>query len=781
MAEVRILIQKNREIHKIAADEFNKIYSKITGQTLEVITEDDHTSHLIILGSDTDNVSVHHLVMENTISAVKCKVMSDEYEFISAEKNGRHLEILAAGRPRALLYAVYRFFELTASCRYYWDGDIIPENRNFYPFGFEKYESPRFKYRGLAYCPHRSLKRFQPEQWTYEDWIREIDYILKKRFNTFWMRLGIEDIFCKAFPDIVEDPLYDCPGAPVHSYDDRRLLHPLSYKAELRKKVMDYAFARDLLHPEESGAFTHWDTYTPQSFLDKVKPSLMSNAAEIKMDARHIHWDITEDINLDNYFQVTKASIQHYGRPEIFYVRGISERSCCSSHKENIKFKIYCYKRIISRIRSEYPYAEIWFHNWDLMCNKWEVADVRALLNVIDSDPNIHMLAFTNDVEAGMNAITEWGVPHTFPYLMGFFTANMPESEIQGNFDMIENRLAIAKKDPLCHGLLLWPEASHVDNFLQEFLSVNGWETELVTAEEYIGRFCEGRYVSHTEEMKKIWKTALSIFRKKRKIYRDPNNQLSGHRIQHQLGCSTVFDERDMIRAGNCFKNYTAPLQEAESFFRSLAVLLREAEENSFLLRDIRDLAKTVLLCSVENLFASTVLLMEYWRNEEKEETKNILKKALKLRKEVQFLYGELLSANRENSLYDSLLHIYNSPAGEYNPKAEEILKGNADNTYCRGHIAELAKYCYIPEGEVFCQWVEESLEKGVRGRWKKPPVFAEQRKEISDRFMQTPLKDMAPDVEKALAALPVTLEKLANAECARKELEKYILDNFLA
>lgn len=778
---IRLLTGKNSSLHNIAAEEFNKIYKKITGTTLEVLTEDDHSSDLVILGSDTDNLFTHHLVMENVIPGIKSRVMSDEYEFIYAEKDGRKFEILSGGRPRALLYAVYRFFELTASCRYFWDGDIIPENRFFSPFGLAKYEKPHFKYRGLAYCPHRSLKRFQVEQWTYEDWVKEMDYVLKKRFNTFWMRLGMEDIFQKAFPDIVEDPLYTCPGAPVHSYNDRRLLHPLSYKADLRKKVMDYAFRRDLLHPEESGAFTHWDTYTPQSFLDKVKPSLMCNVSETKMDARHIHLDITEDINLDYYFQVTKASIKHYGKPEIFYVRGISERACYSTHEENIKFKIYCYKRIISKIRSEYPYAEIWFHNWDLMCNQWEPGDVRKLLSCIGDDPNIHMLSFTNDVEAGMNAITEWGVPHTFPYLLGFFTANMPESEIQGNFDMMENRLAIAKKDPLCHGLLLWPEASHVDNFLQDFLSANGWTKENITAEEYIEKFCNDRYITRKEEMKTLWQTALAIYRKKRKVYRDPNNSISGHRIAHQLGCSLIFDERDMIRARNCFNACYVPLNKAEGFFRLLATLLREEKENHFILRDIQDLAKTVLIQAVENLFAATVLLMEFWRNERKEETKEVLKKALQLRRKYLFLYWKLLAANKENSLYDSLEHIYHSPAGDHNPAAEEILKGNADNPYCRGHIAELAEYCYIPEGEVYCQWVESSLEKGVEGRWKRPDIFVEKRKEISEKFMQTPLQEMAPDTEKAFAELPETLEEAADKEKERKELAQYIVKNLLA
>ena len=757
----KILIPGGSRIHEIAANAFNALYSACTGNTLEVIFEDDKKSDLLLLGSDTDNIFVHELVMKNVIPMPRVKVMSDAYEFIPAELDGRKIQIFASGRPRALLYAVYRFFELKGNCRYFWDGDILPAGQNIPLSGFELFETPRFKYRGQAYCPHRSLKRFQPEQWDYEDWTREIDYILKKRFNVFWIRIGIEDIFQKAFPDIVEDHLYECPGAPEHSYDDRRLFWPLQYKAELRKKVLDYAFERDLLHPEEAGAFTHWDTYTPKDFMDKVKPLLVNNAASYKFDTRHLHWDIRLDENLDNYFKVTQASIDHYGKPYIFYVRGISERSCYKEHEENIKFKIYCYKRIISKIRSKYPYAEIWFHNWDLMCNAWNVKDVQELLSIIDHDPNIHMLSFTNDCEAGMNAITEWGVPHTFPYLLGFFVANMPQSDIRGAYDLMETRMAIAKKDPMCHGLLLWPEASHVDNFIQDYISVNAWSNENIKAGDFLETFCNMRYICCQEEMKKIWEKSLRIIRRKKKVFRDPNNNISGHNVVHQLDCSPVIGIKDIINAKNCFDNYCMELEALPEIFRSLAGLAGE-KTSEMTLRDIRDLGKTVLLPLFEFLFASTVLFMESWKNEPEKKKEETILKLLALRMELLELFYLLLAASKENSLYDSLLEIGKNPAHEYNRNFEEVLKGNAENAYCRGYIAELVKYCYIPEGKLYCRWVKEGLSDGVKGFWKRPEFFDTEQKKIKDSFMAKPLKEMAPDVEQAAGKLPETFERLA-------------------
>ena len=771
---VKLLIPEFKGIHSIAAAEFNKLCKAVTGSELEVVTEDDNTSDLVILGSDTSHRYVHELVMQGLIEFPKVRIMSDEYEFIPLKKDGRKMEILAAGRPRALLYAVYRFFELRASCRYFWDGDITPAKKEIDFFDLAKYERPHFKYRGLAYCPHRSLKRFQPEHWDYDDWVKEIDWVLKKRFNTIWIRIGIEDIFRKAFPDIVQDHGYECPGAPECSYDDRRLFWPLEYKAKLRKMVLDYAYARDLFHPEEAGAFTHWDTFTPQDFIDKVKPSLLCNATAVNLDTRHLHWDIREDLNLDNYFKVTQASIDNCGRPWIFYVRGISERSCFSEHKQNMKFKIYCYKRIITKIRTEYPFAEIWFHNWDLMCNQWKPEDVLELLELINDDPNIHMLSFTNDVEAGMNSVTEWGVPHTFPWLLAFFIANMPESELRGGYDLIENRLAIARKDPMCHGLLLWPEASHVDHFLYEYISRNGWEPDHIKADSLVDTFCEDRYTEQVPEMKKLWHDALSIFRRRRKIYRDPANGISGFTITHQLNCSYIFDEMDMVRARNCFINYREAIKKAPGIFQQLAHLAA-GNPGEMLDRDIRDLAKTTTLSLFEYLSAGTLILMEFWRNEQQEEYRNYAEQALEMRTGLLELFYLLLASSRENSLYDSLIQLGANPAHESNPDFEAVLKGNANNYYCRGNIAELVQYCYIPEAEVYCSWVRDGLRNGVQGRWKRPKYFETKSEEIQNRFMSTPLKEMKPDDAKAKAQLPDTLERLSGYAVKINELGQKI------
>jgi hypothetical protein len=105
-------------------------------------------------------------------------------------------------------------------------------------------EKPHFRYRGLRYFAHRGLHRFQAEHWDLEDWQREIDWLLKKRFNLFMLRTGIDDLFQRAFPGDVPYPPTNAqdPDAEDRSYNDRTSFWPLKYRGELRKRVLQYAF-----------------------------------------------------------------------------------------------------------------------------------------------------------------------------------------------------------------------------------------------------------------------------------------------------------------------------------------------------------------------------------------------------------------------------------------------------------------------------------------------------------------------------------------------------------
>ena len=387
------------QAYAIATAEFQKYYGAVTGRHLEIVTEPGTTANLVVIGSDGVNRFCREAIEQKIIAPLGVGADTDAYRIRSSEKGGRHFLFLAGGNGRSTLYAVYDFFERQAGCRYYWDGDIVPKQAEIKLDGLDVSESPRFAYRGLRYFAHRSLDRFQAEHWGPQQWEQEIDWILKKRLNLFMLRIGLDDVYQKAFPEIVPYPSTTAPlpEAITRSYDDRTSAWPLRYRGELRKHILQYARDRGLMQPEDTGTMTHWYSRTPKAFVEKVKPGFTPQASKGYGEASGLVWDIREDRNLDNYWKLTQAHIDAYGTPEIFHTIGLAERMVYTNRAENLEMKLYAYRRIVEKLREHYPQAPLLIASWDFYCPGWKGEEVSKLLNTLNPQ-NTLIFDYTSDL-----------------------------------------------------------------------------------------------------------------------------------------------------------------------------------------------------------------------------------------------------------------------------------------------------------------------------------------------------------------------------------------------
>ena len=259
-----------------AAEVFCELYAAVTGKTLAVKPEPSDTEDMVVIGTD----AVQSFAFAKVDGGFPVRNGTDDYCIISQVENGRNLRFLGGGRGRSTVYAVYDFFERRADCHYFWDGDVIPHRDTIDICGLYVVESPRFEYRAIRYFAHRGLTRFQAEHWDWEQWKQEIDWVVKARLNTFMLRIGMDDLFQKAFPDIVNYPPEDQKQPDAgEGYNNRTTAWSLQYRGQLRKKVLSYAFDCDLMHPEDFGTMTHWYSRTPVEFLEAVQPTLMSQVS----------------------------------------------------------------------------------------------------------------------------------------------------------------------------------------------------------------------------------------------------------------------------------------------------------------------------------------------------------------------------------------------------------------------------------------------------------------------------------------------------------------------
>lgn len=658
-----------------------------------------------------------------------------------------------------MLYGVYRFFELRADCRYFWDGDIIPGRKDIDIGGMNVCESPRFEYRGLRYFAHRSLKRVQAEHWDFDEWKQEIDWIVKKRLNLFMLRIGLDDLFQRAFPDIVGYPGWELPEARDRSYDDRNLFWRLEYRGELRRKILAYARERDLLHPEDLGTMTHWYSRTPYDYLRKVRPDFMPQASSGYAQETGLVWDIRQDRNLDAYFHLTETHIREYGSPTLFHTIGLAERLCYDDRDANHQMKLYTYRRIVQKLREKYPHAPLLIASWDFSQN-WTPEEVRELTAELNPRNTI-ILDYTSDTDDELRTFQNWDLVNKFPWIYGIFHAFEAESEIRGNYAAIERRLPIAAADPMCMGMVLWPECSHSDTLMLEYLAANAWNPCCgnIAIESFLELFCSRRYIgADGAAMAAIWREALPLIKA-----RFWNAHGAQYKQYPEMAFQVLYSVLQMspervCRARHFVRRLATPLKAAPDIFRRLAAIdLRDAHE--FVRRDLFDLGRTVVSRALHYGLGRLILEMDAWHDgrDNAAEIHGLLERNQAL----LGLMGGLLAAHDDYSLYASLLDL--QAGHECNPRFEHTLKGNAENAYCRSYITELVTDVYVPEMAAAAEHIQNYLKAGRRVRLNYSDKELEAiKKPIVDEFYRKPLADMAPAREAALANLPVTLEKLA-------------------
>ncbi|MBM3888496.1 MAG: hypothetical protein FJ388_05145 [Verrucomicrobia bacterium] len=213
--------------YRVAGQTFCDLWQKVAGAKPRTITcadPDDGklpSGGVVLIGSDAANPVVHRLILHARIENLGVRYGTDDYRILSLPHEGRTLLILAGGAGRSTIYAVYDFFRRRAGAEYFWDGDVIPKRASIELAGCDVTERPHFQYRGLRYFAHRGPQRFHAEMWDFEDWKRELDWMLKKRLNLFMLRTGIDDLFQRAF-DLPYPPTDGVdPDAKPRSYDDR--------------------------------------------------------------------------------------------------------------------------------------------------------------------------------------------------------------------------------------------------------------------------------------------------------------------------------------------------------------------------------------------------------------------------------------------------------------------------------------------------------------------------------------------------------------------------------
>ena len=719
--------------YEISANEFIKLYSKITQKSPLKLTDQDYSALsnkpacVVLIGNDSVNNIVGKFYLEGKIAPFNFSYGTDAYVIRTVQIDGTNYLILAGARPRATLYAVYLYFEKFCNCHYFWDGDRIPECSTILLDGIDVCETPRFEYRGIRYFAHRSLHRFQAEHWGYEDWKNEIDWLVKSRLNLFMLRTGMDDVWQKAFPNIVPYPsLTEKAENSGYGYDDRSLFWPLEYKGELRKKVLAYAFERDLIHPEDTGTMTHWYSRTPKEFIENVKPTFLSQSTHSYAEQTGLVFDVRDNKNMEYYAHLTDTHVKEYGQGQIFHTIGLAERKFSQDKEENARLKLYTYRKISENIKEKYPNAPLLIASWDLWMY-YTPSEVEALLNELDKYQAI-LFDYTSEVQ-DKNNFTNWNVVGKFPWIFGIFGGLEKHHDVRGNFSLMNERLKIAKGDKMCKGMVFWPEFSHGSSLYLHYLTKNAWTNEVLSVEDFIDDFCSARYSeSNFDVMATAWKNLMPVSKLMTWGTYDDDEVILFDDLYENIKARANFDLSELERNVTLLKPFNDAKNSAITVLETLKNL---SGYDSQLERDLYDIIRTIIGRYINACILKAQIA---YAKKDLNEVKHASNSAIKLLKNLALLLG----GHSDYSLYNSLKKLEEETT--FNPNFEQTLKNNSECQYCRAHIYENAEYLYLPEVEI---WLNEAVNSLSENRAFNKESALKKINENREVYFKTPLKDL--------------------------------------
>ncbi|MBO5940163.1 MAG: hypothetical protein J6R18_03080 [Kiritimatiellae bacterium] len=668
---------------------------------------------------------------------------------------------LTGSNLRCLFYAVYDLLERRGGCRWFWDGDIVPKRDSLDFSGLDVFEEAQFEYRGLRYFAHRGLTRFQAEHWGLEDWKKEIDWCLKRRINVFMLRIGQDDLFQRTYPSVVSypDASADLPGHGK-GYDNRTLFWSLEYRGRLRQAVQAYALDRGLMVPEDFGTMTHWYSRTPEEFLNKVNPPFLPQATEGYSEKNGLVWDIRDDKWVDAYWNLTKAAVRDYNRPnpELLHTIGLGERLCYTNRDDNLKLKMLAIDKFIKRAHTDYPDSKILLAGWDFYF-MWFPEEVQALVKTLDPKHVIiwdyegdALRNYRDEMKDKDNNFTKWGVVGKFPYTFSVFLAFESALDIRANYPLIEERQKIVQNDPFCVGYIFWPEASHTDTLLLRHFTENAWRKGGVGISEVLPEFCRDRYGKDAGKWQGLWEKVSELGRILDWTGNYWNFAVNTDNYQNLKPGYKDYDNAEKWLA----RKLDASLLCTPEIFRDLAKV--DWKKTSFTERDAIDLARTAADRLIIGAHARLLRAYHEWKagSADADDVRRFAAAYVSLTD----LMAEVLALHTDYSLAESYDRL-DAIEKIRNPNFSKVLVENATCTYCASHQYEAAEYWYKPSARDFASDIARRVTVGDRS----PLGPYERQKAFRDkRMFAQPLSEMRPGLPRTQKNFVRVMNALAAA-----------------
>ena len=391
--------------------------------------------------------------------------------------------------------------------------------------------------------------------------------------------------------------------------------------------------------------------------------------------------------------------------------------------------------------------AKLLLASWDLT-GYYSPDEVRKLVDELDPERTI-IWDYTSDT-LYENNFTKWDIVGKFPYVFGIFGAYCSHSGALGRYDIIEERLNIAKNDKFCKGMIFWPELSHGDSMMIEYFANNSWNPLEKDLSSFLNTFCNDRYTECTEEMKKVYSLFMPFI---------PLLSWDWHPLE--IFCNPTFIMKwvceDSSKIGSQeYKRKEDIINLKDNAVAIFDILMNIKTDNKYIIRDMYDIARVVVARYLQIALHEVIIELYKFKKDgsKPDEALKLLEKSIELAK----LMTELLSQHRDYSLSSTYEKLYDE--APVNPQFDRTLKENASCEYNRTQVYEHFKYLYVPEMEIAQKWAKDCAE---HNEIKDISPYMEQIEDIRKTYLDTPFKDMKNITDKNTEVMENIVQTIKN------------------